>query len=40
MKIPTEFSLGTLRLSIGRYTTEQDIKKAVRHIANVVNELR
>jgi cysteine sulfinate desulfinase/cysteine desulfurase-like protein len=32
MNIPEEVALGTLRLTLGRYTTEQDIITAARLI--------
>ena len=32
LQVPTEFALGTLRLSTGRYTTKEDIDKALQLI--------
>jgi cysteine desulfurase NifS/selenium donor protein len=40
MKVPIEYSLGTIRFSTGRLNTESDIDKAVTHIADAVERLR
>ena len=40
MNIPLEYALGTLRLSVGKYTTEEEIKTAIIEISAVVNRLR
>jgi cysteine desulfurase len=32
MGVPEEFGLGTLRLSLGRHTTESDVDTAAKHI--------
>ena len=37
MGISKEYGMGTLRISMGRYTTEEDIKKAVDFIYEAVN---
>ena len=36
MGVPTEFALGTLRLSVGRHTTQNDVDAAVRMIVEEV----
>ena len=36
MGVPTEYAMGTLRLSVGRYTTEDEIDRAVTEITAVV----
>ena len=36
MNLPIEYAMGTIRLSVGRYTTEDEIDRAVREIAEVV----
>jgi len=40
MKIPVEFAMGTLRLSVGKYTTTEEIDAAIKEITAVVNTLR
>ena len=40
MNIPLEYALGTLRLSVGKYTTEEEIKTAISEISAAVNRLR
>ena len=36
MKVPIEYATGTIRLSVGRYTTEQEILHAVKEITDWV----
>ena len=36
MAVPTEYALGTLRLSFGRHTTEEDIDSAAASIISAV----
>ncbi|NTW24418.1 MAG: selenide, water dikinase SelD [Lentimicrobium sp.] len=40
MKVPPAFSQGTIRFSTGRYTTEEEIDKAVEIIAEAVKSLQ
>jgi len=40
MKIPTEWARGTLRLSVGRMTTEKEIEEAAKVIIKAVTTLR
>lgn len=40
MKIPVEFAMGTLRLSVGKYTTTDEIDAAINEIITAVNFLR
>ncbi|KAK8795641.1 hypothetical protein WA158_000298 [Blastocystis sp. Blastoise] len=37
--IPVMYALGTLRLSVGRYTTEDDIEKAAKYILEAISSL-
>ncbi len=39
MRVPTEYAMGTLRLSAGRYTTEDEIDRAIAEITEVVARL-
>ena len=39
LQIPSEFAAGTLRLSFGRHTTEEEVDRASKAIAQVVREL-
>ena len=39
MNVPTEYAMGTLRLTVGRYTTEAEIDQALSEITNVVASL-
>ena len=39
MNVPTEYAMGTLRLTVGRYTTEAEIDQALTEITNVVASL-
>jgi cysteine sulfinate desulfinase/cysteine desulfurase-like protein len=39
MNIPEEFAMGTLRLTVGRYTTEDEIDRAVEEITQVAGSL-
>lgn len=40
MKVPTEWARGTLRLSVGRFTTEDDVDKAADVILKAVTKMR
>lgn len=40
MKIPLEWAKGTLRFSVGRMTTEAEIDKSIRVVADAVNKLK
>ncbi len=40
MRLPEEFAMGTIRLSVGRYTTEQEIENTVTEFKNVINRLQ
>ncbi|MCG3153773.1 MAG: Cysteine desulfurase IscS [bacterium] len=40
MQVPREYAMGTLRLSVGRYTTEEEIDRAVTVLAAGVRKLR
>ena len=40
MKVPLEYAMGTIRLSVGRYTTADEIDRAVEAIAYVVESQR
>ena len=40
MKIPQDFAMGTIRLSVGRYTTEEEIDIAIKEISTAVDKLR
>jgi len=37
MRVPLEYAMGTVRLSVGRYTTASEIDQAVSEIAEAVN---
>jgi len=39
MKVPREFAIGTIRFSVGRHTTPQEIDKAIEEISKVVSRL-
>ena len=39
MNLPTEYAIGTLRLSVGRFTTEAEIDRALAEIREVVGSL-
>ena len=39
MRVPTEYAMGTLRLTVGRYTTEDEIDRAIAEIIEVVAHL-
>lgn len=39
MGVPTEYTMGTLRLSVGRFTTEDEIDRAISEITNLVGSL-
>jgi cysteine desulfurase len=38
MQVPMEYAMGTLRFSVGRYTTEQEINRALEEITRAVGE--
>ena len=38
MRVPLEFAMGTIRLSVGRYTTEDEIDQALEEIKQVVGQ--
>ena len=40
MKVPMEYAMGTIRLSIGRYTTDEEIDAAIKEISAAVKKLR
>ncbi len=40
MQVPREYAMGTVRLSVGRYTTEEEIDRAVTVLAAGVRKLR
>jgi cysteine desulfurase len=40
MKVPQEYAMGTLRLSVGRYTTDNEIEQAIAEIQTAVTKLR
>ena len=39
MRVPTEYAMGTLRLSVGRFTTEDEIDRAIAEITETVARL-
>ena len=39
MRVPIEYAMGTLRLTVGRYTTEDEIDRALAEITGVVSGL-
>ncbi len=39
MRVPAEYAMGTLRLTVGRYTTEDEIDRAIAEITGVVAQL-
>ena len=39
MKVPIGHAMGTIRFSVGRFTTEEDIDKAIIEIKNVIQKL-
>ena len=39
MRVPAEYAMGTLRLTVGRYTTEDEIDRALAEITGVVAQL-
>ncbi len=40
MNVPQDYAMGTLRLSVGKFTTEEEIDRAVKVIAQGVRKLR
>lgn len=39
MKVPVEYAMGTIRFSAGRFTTAEEIDRAVEEVNRVVNSL-
>ena len=39
MNVPTEYAMGTLRFSAGRFTTEEEVDRAIVEVAEVVGSL-
>lgn len=39
MKVPTEWAMGTIRFSVGKTTTEEEIDKAVEIVSETINKL-
>ena len=39
MRVPTEYAMGTLRFSVGRYTTREEIDQAVAEVLEVVTTM-
>ncbi len=39
MDVPVEYAMGTLRFSVGRFTTQQEIDQAVAEVIGVVNSI-
>jgi len=40
MNVPLEYAMGTLRFSVGRFTTRQEIKQALHHISEIIEKLK
>jgi cysteine desulfurase len=40
MNVPLEYAMGTIRFSVGRFTTEEEIDRAINDIAQVVEKLK
>ncbi len=40
MKVPVDYAMGTIRFSVGRFTTEEQIDKALEEITAIVQRLR
>jgi cysteine desulfurase len=40
MAVPTEYAMGTIRFSVGRYTSEDEINKAIKEIQIAVEDIR
>lgn len=40
MKVPLEYAMGTIRFSVGRYTTKEEIELASKEIIDLINILR
>jgi cysteine desulfurase len=38
MRVPLEYAMGTVRLSVGRYTTQEEIDRALEEIKQVVGQ--
>ena len=39
MRVPTEYAMGTLRLTVGRYTTADEIDRAIAEVTDIVARL-
>lgn len=39
MQVPLEYAMGTLRFSVGRFTTEEEIDRAVKEVTTVIKDL-
>lgn len=39
MRVPIEYAMGTIRFSTGRFTTEEEVRRALEEIASVVDRL-
>jgi cysteine desulfurase NifS/selenium donor protein len=39
MGVPVEYAMGTIRFSVGRFTTDEEIYRAIREVADVVGRL-
>lgn len=39
MKVPSEYTTGVLRISVGRFTTEDEIYKASNEIINAIKDV-
>ncbi len=40
MKVPEHYAMGTIRFSVGKYTTEEEIHKAIKFITSAVSKLQ
>jgi len=40
MEVPLEFAMGTIRFSVGRFTTADEIRRATEEVSRVVNSLQ
>jgi cysteine desulfurase len=39
MDVPIDYAMGTIRLSVGRYTTQEEVNRAVAEIAGVIAKM-
>lgn len=39
MRVPLEYAMGTIRFSVGRFTTGEEVDRAIRDVTEVVNRL-